>query len=445
MGGRVLIVEPQAEIALLIRTELVARGYDVEYAADGPSGRDAARRGLYDLLIVETVLPKMSGIDLAHELRNSPATADTPLVLLDALNASAGVTIESAREACDPAAFYRTPLSMAPFVDVLIHLAGDTDQPRRPVILPTPIDGESVPKLIRAFYDFRKTGKLTVRSRGVERSIYFHEGLPLFVSSSQLADHLGSLLREDGLLDREAIDRLLRRQRETGARFGQLAVQECGIDERTLYAYLARQLARITAALFALESGEVYIEEIGPLAEETLPTPLHPFHLIREAIARGFSAEKLSRRLTPGERYLVPVRSPTFQLQSIRMTDEELAFVARIDGTRTIDDLRAAPPLSEPQNSVLIATLIYTRMIWLSDEPAEASDLLARQVERYQAEHEFHDDFFNEPWDQADPGVIHRGDRTYKVIRETGPKRRPSRRRSWNRRSARGTRTGSSS
>jgi len=81
---RVLVVEDEAEIAALIAYQLTREGYRVETALTGAAALDALHRDLPDLLVLDRMLPEISGDDVLKALRNNPATQAVPVLILTA-------------------------------------------------------------------------------------------------------------------------------------------------------------------------------------------------------------------------------------------------------------------------------------------------------------------------------------------------------------------------
>ncbi len=79
---RILIVEDEPGIATFLREGLSEEGYRVEVAADGSSGLEMALVNDYDLLILDWMLPGVSGIELCRQFRRN--NTDTPIILLTA-------------------------------------------------------------------------------------------------------------------------------------------------------------------------------------------------------------------------------------------------------------------------------------------------------------------------------------------------------------------------
>ena len=85
----VLVVDDDADIRELITWKLGQAGYSTLVAADGEAGLAAATAGdsegrAPDLILVDWMMPKMSGIEVCRALRDNPATARIPLILLTA-------------------------------------------------------------------------------------------------------------------------------------------------------------------------------------------------------------------------------------------------------------------------------------------------------------------------------------------------------------------------
>jgi two-component system phosphate regulon response regulator PhoB len=84
MGARILIVEDEEALTLLLRYNLEAEGYDVETVARGDEADTRLRERVPDLAILDWMLPGLSGIELCRRLRNRPETRTLPIIMLTA-------------------------------------------------------------------------------------------------------------------------------------------------------------------------------------------------------------------------------------------------------------------------------------------------------------------------------------------------------------------------
>lgn len=79
---RILLVEDEPGLVLTLADRLTSEGYRVETAADGEQGLAKASAGGFDLIILDVMLPKLSGFELCRRLRHSGV--DTPILMLTA-------------------------------------------------------------------------------------------------------------------------------------------------------------------------------------------------------------------------------------------------------------------------------------------------------------------------------------------------------------------------
>lgn len=82
--ARVLVVEDEPDIAALVAYQLAREGMRVETAADGRAALGAAEREVPDLIVLDLMLPGLSGYEVLAELRRRPATREAPVVVLTA-------------------------------------------------------------------------------------------------------------------------------------------------------------------------------------------------------------------------------------------------------------------------------------------------------------------------------------------------------------------------
>jgi two-component system phosphate regulon response regulator PhoB len=84
MNPRILIVEDEEALTLLLRYNLEAAGYDIESVARGDEADLRLREAIPDLVILDWMLPGVSGIELCRRLRSRPETRQLPIVMLTA-------------------------------------------------------------------------------------------------------------------------------------------------------------------------------------------------------------------------------------------------------------------------------------------------------------------------------------------------------------------------
>lgn len=81
---KVLIIEDEEPVSLLLRYNLEAEGFAVEQCYRGDEGEIRLREIVPDLVILDWMLPGLSGIELCRRLRQRPETQRTPVIMLTA-------------------------------------------------------------------------------------------------------------------------------------------------------------------------------------------------------------------------------------------------------------------------------------------------------------------------------------------------------------------------
>ena len=81
MAEKILLVEEEEKLARMVEMELRYEGYEVTKAFDGRSGLEQALSGKYDLVLLDIMLPQLSGMEVLRRLRRE---SDLPVIMLTA-------------------------------------------------------------------------------------------------------------------------------------------------------------------------------------------------------------------------------------------------------------------------------------------------------------------------------------------------------------------------
>jgi CheY-like chemotaxis protein len=82
--GRVLVVDDEPDVLLLCRLNLQQRGHEMLEAADGSTALALARDRHPDVIVLDLMLPGMSGYDVLEALQRDELTTDIPVLVLTA-------------------------------------------------------------------------------------------------------------------------------------------------------------------------------------------------------------------------------------------------------------------------------------------------------------------------------------------------------------------------
>jgi two-component system, OmpR family, phosphate regulon response regulator PhoB len=120
----ILVVDDDADIRDMLRFKLANAGFDVHAEEDGETGLAAARDLKPDLILLDWMMPRLTGPEVCRELRSEPATERVPVILLTAKAQEADVQRGFAAGADDYIAKPFSPRELLSRVQALLARAG---------------------------------------------------------------------------------------------------------------------------------------------------------------------------------------------------------------------------------------------------------------------------------------------------------------------------------
>jgi diguanylate cyclase (GGDEF)-like protein len=84
MPESILVVDDDPDIARFVEVNLRSAGYDVSVASDGEEALEKAGLLRPDLVLLDVMMPRIDGFEVAHRLRRNPQTANTSIIMLTA-------------------------------------------------------------------------------------------------------------------------------------------------------------------------------------------------------------------------------------------------------------------------------------------------------------------------------------------------------------------------
>ncbi len=82
MADKILLVEDEKDLAMIIADTLSAQGYEVSVASDGMEGLDKFKSYISDVVIADVMMPRLDGFEMARKIRE--ISSDVPLLFLTA-------------------------------------------------------------------------------------------------------------------------------------------------------------------------------------------------------------------------------------------------------------------------------------------------------------------------------------------------------------------------
>src|SRR2546423_9586046 len=90
----ILVVDDDNDIRTLIETVLEAGGHEVTLAASGQEALNKLKRRPYELVVLDIMMPTMSGYEVLEQIRAMPSRAQTPVIVVTAKHDPSGVMRE---------------------------------------------------------------------------------------------------------------------------------------------------------------------------------------------------------------------------------------------------------------------------------------------------------------------------------------------------------------
>ncbi|MEO6121558.1 MAG: response regulator [Acidimicrobiales bacterium] len=100
-GATILVVDDDPVIQDVVQITFDLEGYDVITADDGVAGLERARAERPDLMILDVMMPRMNGIEVARAMKADPDTSSIPILMLSAKAQVADISAGGASGADD--------------------------------------------------------------------------------------------------------------------------------------------------------------------------------------------------------------------------------------------------------------------------------------------------------------------------------------------------------
>lgn len=91
MSKKILIIDDEPDIIIFVSAVLEENGYTSIGASNGVEGLELVRKEKPDLVLLDLMMPKKSGITMFQELRKDPDMTDTPVVIVTGVSEVTGV------------------------------------------------------------------------------------------------------------------------------------------------------------------------------------------------------------------------------------------------------------------------------------------------------------------------------------------------------------------
>lgn len=129
MSKRVIVVEDNDNIRNIVHFILSKQGFAVDTAADGDQALQKIRSGHYDIVLLDVMLPGMSGFDICTEIKEDPRLHSTKVVMMTAIAKDSGKSDEYWRQKVKADGFISKPFKGKDLLDKVVELIGQPAVP----------------------------------------------------------------------------------------------------------------------------------------------------------------------------------------------------------------------------------------------------------------------------------------------------------------------------
>lgn len=393
---RIIIIEDNRELAVLIASAAMARGYDVTTVGTGSEALAAISTEHFDAAVVDLLLPDVRGSELLAELRGNKI----PSVVMSGVFKGDRFA-RACLETYGAKAYFEKPFKMADLLDAVASAAGQpvsaasappvdpvslplfgqtnrsASMPAPPVAHPEPkrestatwalsgdLSATSVPRLLTAYYEAKHSGRLVLRQNAVTKVVYFAEGKPVYAASNLVQERFGKFCVRQGLIPEARLDEVMNLVRDQNLKTGEAMVQLGLLTSEQRVAALERQVKEILWSTFSWTEGKYTFSARAPANDEMLRLAVFPGALVLQGV---FEVETLLtlRQKMGRTRKLFPVADPPYALHEFSLSGPQATLLAYADGTKTVGDLLALSELTERE---ALASLLAFELLGLIKE-----------------------------------------------------------------------------
>ncbi len=218
-------------------------------------------------------------------------------------------------------------------------------------------------ELFLELYTRGATGILRLKRANAIKNIYFQMGKPIFATSNQKEDRMGSILYKQGVINREQLEFAIEEIKRTGKKFGTVLVENGIITPEQLVQAVINQVEEIMLSVFVWEDGDYLFSDEYPSEEEVITLDMSAAQLIFKGVKTRYPLQMVKRMLGSTRKVLAFTRNPSYKFQELEFTPDEEEVIKNIDGRKTIAEIQRSSGIDEESCYRLLAALIILKTV----------------------------------------------------------------------------------
>ncbi len=196
-------------------------------------------------------------------------------------------------------------------------------------------EGLFLTSILQLLCSDQKTGLLRVTSGKNESRVFFDQGTIVYASGSQKEARLGYILRRDGIISAQKLEKCLSEGRQKKLSLGRILVDKGYVSLKILEKYNTKQVEEILYNLLLWKKGKFEYKDARLNLAGMVVTQLNPMKLILEASRRIDEMSVLETVIT-SDKLIFIISGNVDNKDEIKLNANEWRILSLIDGSRTI-------------------------------------------------------------------------------------------------------------
>lgn len=196
-------------------------------------------------------------------------------------------------------------------------------------------EGLTLASIFQLLFNDQKTGVLTVACDTEENRVFFDQGTIIYATASLKETRLGFLMRTDGIISTQQLQKSLVQAKKEKLRLGKILVEKGYISHDTLIKYNTKQVEIILYNILFWEKGRFEYKDVKLNLEGMIVTQLNPMKLILEA-SRRIDELSVLKKSIPSDQLIFKMSGKVQSKDEIKLNPNEWHILSLIDGSRTV-------------------------------------------------------------------------------------------------------------
>ncbi len=196
-------------------------------------------------------------------------------------------------------------------------------------------EGLTLASILQLLCNDQKTGVLTVTCEDEQSRVFFEQGTIVYASASLREARLGYLMRADGIISVQQLQKCLAYAKEEKMHLGKILVEKGYISLDTLKKYNTKQVEAILYNLLFWKKGRFEYKDAKLNLHGMIVTQLNPMKLILEA-SRRIDELSVLKEFIPTDKLVFQMSGKVQSKDEIKLNANEWRILSLIDGTRTV-------------------------------------------------------------------------------------------------------------